>query len=139
MKWAYLVGVIGIVATFIADIRYSVDYELAANISLVYFAIVTTVFVLLYGFRSRWQDNEVGKVFFVKAIVLPAVLWQISAAVWIDADYPYRQQIRFALYTLAPVAYVVMVIVLVRQQRRDRERTREAESADVDENDSPAA
>lgn len=40
---------------------------------------------------------------------------------WWDTDYPYRQHLRFAIYSLAAVAYFTMVIGLWTEQRADRE------------------
>ena len=42
----------------------------------------------MYGIRSRWQANVVGRIFFVKALILPMVLWQGTASAWIAADFP---------------------------------------------------
>lgn len=123
MQWLYVFGLLVISGVLVWDIWFVVDYEHAANISLICFAAITTVFVLLYGLRSKWWTNEVGKVFFAKAVILPLVLWQVTASVWTTSDYPGREQIRFIIYTLAPIAYVVMVAVLWRQQRRDRRRS----------------
>ena len=122
LLWLYLASGAGIVAAFLADLLWiDVDYRVAANVSLVFVTVFTTLFVVLYGVRSKWRTNLVGKIFFIKAVFLPLMLWQIVLATWGDTDYPGRQPIRFAIYSLAAVAYLSMVLVLWREQRRDRE------------------
>ncbi|BCI54922.1 hypothetical protein NIIDNTM18_42000 [Mycolicibacterium litorale] len=120
MRWAYGIGITGIAATFIAGFWVDIDYGLAADISLVYVAGLTTIFVLMYGLRSNWRANRVGKIFFVKGVVLPLLLWQVVTSVWWGSEYPGRQHIRFAIYSLAAVAYLAMVVALWHEQRRDR-------------------
>lgn len=120
MRWAYIGGTLLIAATFIADIWLPIDYRVAANVSLIYMGALTTIFVLLYGFRSNWRANKVGRTLFAKSVVLPFVLWQIVLATWWDTDFPYRQQIRFIIYSLGAIAYVTMTVLLWREQQRDR-------------------
>jgi hypothetical protein len=81
---------------------------------------LTTIFHLLYALRSNWRANRVGKIFFVKTVFLPVMLWQIVLSTWWNEDYPFRQQIRFAIYSLMVVAYLAMVITLWSEQRADR-------------------
>lgn len=121
MRGAYLGGIALIVATMISDVWLSIDYRIAANVALVLVAILTTMFALLYGFRSNWRANRIGRTLLAKSVVLPFVLWQIVLTVWWDTNFPFRQQIRFTIYGLGAVAFATMVVSLVREQRRDRE------------------
>lgn len=125
MRWAYVGGIAMIAATIISDMWLSIDYRIAANVSLVFVAILTTVFALLYGFRSNWRANRIGRTLLAKSVVLPLVLWQIVLSVWWDANFPFRQQIRFIIYGLGAVAFATMVVSLVREQQRDREEDRQ--------------
>ena len=123
MRWAYraaVAGVVGIVATLVAGIWWTIDYRVAANVSLVYMVALTTVFAGLYLARSKWWTNRIGRIYLVKSLVLALVLAQIVAAVWWDTDYPFRQHIRFVIYSLGAVVYVPMIVSLLREQRRDR-------------------
>jgi len=120
MVWLYAAGVAGIVGTMVSDIWFHIDYRVAANISLIYVASLTTIFHLLYALRSNWKANRVGKIFFVKTVFLPVMLWQIVLSTWWDTDYPFRQQIRFAIYSLMVIAYLAMVVALWNEQRADR-------------------
>ncbi len=122
MRWLYLAGLIAIAGTFVADIWLTIDYEFDANVSLIYLAVLVAAFTLLYGFRSNWRANRVGKVFLVKTVFLSLVLAQIVLSTWWDTDYPLRQQIRFVLYTAGAWTYASMVVTLLREQRRDRKR-----------------
>lgn len=121
MRGAYLGGIALIVATMISDVWLSIDYRIAANVALILVAILTTMFALLYGFRSNWRANRIGRTLLAKSVVLPFVLWQIVLTVWWDTNFPFRQQIRFTIYGLGAVAFATMVVSLVREQRRDRE------------------
>lgn len=120
MMWLYIGGAAAIAATFLADLWLNIDYRFAANISLIYVASLTTIFHLLYALRSNWKANRVGKIFFVKTVFLPVMLWQIVLSTWWDTDYPFRQQIRFAIYSLMVIAYLAMVVALWSEQRADR-------------------
>lgn len=120
MRWLYLTGFLAICGTFAADVFLPVDYRIAANTTLIVLAGLVTVFTGLYGFRSRWRSNQIGKIFLVKGVFLALVLWQGAVASWIDTEYPYRQQIRFAIYSAGAVAYIVMLISLWRMQQLDR-------------------
>jgi amino acid transporter len=124
-----IVGVTAVAAVmvcfaFVLDLFVELDYRLAANISLLCVALLVNVFTLLYLFRSIWWKNEIGKIYLAKCLVLSAVLDQIALSLWWDLDYPFRQQIRFAIYTLGAVAYLPMLVSLLREQSRDRRRVR---------------
>ena len=120
MRWLYLAGLLAIAGTFVADIWLTIDYEFDANISLIYLAVLVVASTLLYGFRSNWRSNRVGKVILIKSVFLSLVLTQIVLSQWWDTDYPLRQQIRFTLYTAGAFTYASVVLTLLREQRRDR-------------------
>lgn len=120
MRWVYLAGLLTIVGIFVSDVWFTIDYRLGANISLVLAAAFVTGFTVLYGLRSLWRSNRIGKIFFTKSVVLAAVLWQIVLASWWDTDYPWRQQIRYVIYTLGAIVYIPMMVSLWREQQRDR-------------------
>lgn len=122
MRWVYLAGLLTIVGIFVSDVWFTIDYRLGANISLVLAAVFVTVFTVLYGLRSLWRANRIGKIFFTKSVVLAAVLWQIVLASWWDTEYPWRQQIRYVIYTLGALVYIPMLWSLWREQQRDRRR-----------------
>ena len=129
MIWLYLVGIAAIAGTFLADLWMHIDYRVAANVSLVYMAVFVTSFTTLYAARSNWRVNRIGKVFLVKGIAFSAVLWQIVIATWIDTDYPHRQELRFAIYSIGALAYLAMLVMLVIEQRSDRREAREHEAS----------
>ena len=62
MRWLYLIGLAGIVGTLIADIWYEIDYSVAADVSLIYIAILSAAFAVRYAGWSRWWTNRIGKV-----------------------------------------------------------------------------
>ena len=121
MRWFYLVAGLLMAGTLAADVWVDfIDYRVAANVSLVYIAVAVTGFALLYGIRSNWVANRIGRAFLTKSVVFSVVLWQIVVATWIDVDYPFRQHIRFVIYSFGALAYVHMVVMLWREQQRDR-------------------
>ncbi|QRZ05871.1 putative phage holin [Mycolicibacterium austroafricanum] len=122
MMWLYIGGAAAIAATFLADLWLNIDYRFAADVSLIHMAVLVTVFTGMYGWRASWRVNRIGKVFLAKGIAFSLVLWQIVVAVWVDVDYPGRQHIRFAIYSLGAVAYAAMLITLWVEQRADRRR-----------------
>lgn len=117
---ATLAGVVGVVAFIAADVWFDIDYQLWANIALLSVAALVTSFGALYGIRSRWKTNPIGRVFFGKSMILPLVLWQASLSSWWSTEYPGRQHIRFAIYTIGAIAYLWMIRSLWREQQRDR-------------------
>ena len=120
MRWVYAAGAAVIATVMVADIWLPVDYRLAANISLICAAVLTTTFAFLYGLRSNWRANMVGKIWMAKSVILPVMLWQIVISTWWDTDYPFRQPIRYVIYTLGALAFITMLIALWREQQRDR-------------------
>lgn len=121
MLSVYLVGGAAIAAILLADVWLHVDYELGANLSLLVITVLVTVFTVLYGVRSNWRANKIGRAFYVKCVFLSLVLWQAVVSVWVGSDYPYRHVIRFVIYAAGAVAYTPMVVWLWRQQNKDRE------------------
>lgn len=126
MRYAYAVGVALLVGVLVSDVWFDVDYRLAANFTLTLMATLVTVFTVLYGVRSNWGANRIGRVFFTKCVFLSVVLWQGVISVWGGPDYPYRDVVRFTIYALGVVAYTPMIITLWCQQRRDRADRAEA-------------
>lgn len=124
MRWVYLVAILATVGTLLADLWWDVNYRLAANVSLIYIAILTTTFTILYAWRSRWWVNRIGKIYLTKSIVMSLVLVQIVAATWWAADYPGRQHVRFLIYTLGALVYIPMLVSLWREQQCDRRKAK---------------
>lgn len=118
---ALVVAMLVVGLTLVADVWISIDYRLAANISLLCIAVLVNTFTGFYLTRSKWWTNRIGRIYLAKCLVFSLVLVQIALTLWGDADYPYRQQIRFAIYTVGAIVYVPMLVSLLRLQRADRE------------------
>lgn len=127
MRWLYLVGLLGIAATFVSDIWCDIDYSIAADVSLVYIAVLSAAFAVRYAGWSKWWTNRIGTVYLAASVILALVLTQAMVSVWWQDDYPGRQIIRFIIYSLGAVAYVPMLVSLWREQRRDRRRRRDGD------------
>jgi hypothetical protein len=110
-----------LVGTVLVDVWLDVDYRVAANCSLVAAAVFVNVFTVLYGIRSRWRSNRIGAIYLIKCVGLSVFLTQAALATWWDTDYPFRQQIRFGIYTTMAMVYLPMLVTLWREQQRDRD------------------
>ncbi|AEK07793.1 hypothetical protein FDI59_gp042 [Mycobacterium phage Yoshi] len=122
MRGFYAAGVAAVLLVFLLDEWLDIDYGLAAKWSLTVFAGLLLVFVFLYGLRSRWRSNRIGRVFFTKSVFVALVVCQGCVSAWGGADYPYRDVIRFVIYASGVIAYAPMIITLWCEQRRDRRR-----------------
>ncbi len=122
LRWWYGFGAVVVMATYAADIWREIDYQLAADVSLICIAVFSTAFTIRYAFWSKWWTSRIGKVFLVKSVILSLFLIQAAVSVWWPGDYPGRGMIRFAIYSLGSTAFAAMLATLVREQRRDRER-----------------
>ncbi|MFF1946895.1 hypothetical protein ACFVWF_32680 [Rhodococcus qingshengii] len=100
----------------------------AANLALLSLSVLVTCFTLLYLVRSPWWRNRVGVIYAAKSTILSAVLIQITLSSLVSTEYPGRQPIRLAIYTLGALAYLPMIWSLAREQAEDRRR-RTAEEA----------
>ncbi|WP_458860411.1 putative phage holin [Mycobacterium adipatum] len=126
MRWVYGVGFAGIAATFLADLfGITVNYPLITAWSVTFGALLVSYFTLSYGFQSNWRSNRIGKIMLAKSVLFSFTMWQIVATTWGGNEYPYREQIRFAIYASFALAYATMDIALWLEQRRDREHDRE--------------
>lgn len=127
--WVYALAVAAVTGTIVADVWVDLDYKLLANIALLAMAVLVIAFALLYGTRSAWWTNRIGRIYLVKSVVLACVLAQIVLAIWWDEEFPGRQHLRFAIYALGAAVYVPMLVSLWLEQRRDR-RERSAEGCE---------
>ncbi|SCX06078.1 hypothetical protein [Mycolicibacterium fluoranthenivorans] len=123
MKWFIRVCVALIGAALLADIWWFEPntFRVAANVSLIAVAVFTTIFTVRYGFWSKWWTSRVGSAYLALKIFMSMLLWQIVLATWWDTDFPGRQEIRFAIYSLGAVSALAMIPKLVSEQRRSGE------------------
>lgn len=122
MRWIYIAGMIGIAGTLVADpwMEWE-DYRLAANLSLGYLAIITTIFTARYIGWSRWRQNKIGQVFAVCTLLLSLVLLQGAVAVWWpSSQYPGKEYVRFVIYSGGVLGMAGMLFSLWRHQHGDR-------------------
>jgi hypothetical protein len=122
LAWVNIMVVVAIVITVVSDAWFDPDYRTLANLSLLTMAGLVVSFTMLYILRSRWSSNKIGLIYAVKCGALSMVLVQATVASWWDLEYPFRQQIRFAIYTIGALVYIPMLVSLVREQERDRLR-----------------
>lgn len=120
MKRAFVAVTLFLTAVLVGDVWWNPNYTLMANIAVLVMASLVTVFTCLYGFRSRWKANRIGRIYLTKSVIIAVFLWQVALSVWWDTDYPGRPHVRFVIYTLGGVAYAAMLVSLWREQRRDR-------------------
>jgi len=104
--------VVGTLVGFTAD-----DWRISANMSLLYIAVLATLWSVLYAVRSDWQTNAVGRTLLVQSVLMSAVMWQATVSIWWNPDYPGRDHVRFVVYTMGALSYLVMLRTLSRAQR----------------------
>jgi cell division protein FtsW (lipid II flippase) len=138
-----ILGLIGIIAVLASDIWWldEHDFQRAANVSLIYLAVLTAVFTARYAGWSQWYVNRIGRSYLTFKVVMSLVLAQIVVATWWDPDFPGRQHLRFLIYSLGAIAAIPMLTALIREQRADEEirrslrRKRDENRAEYDDGD----
>lgn len=94
--------------------------ELLATIALCALAVEMIVFLITYLAGSPFWATLLGKVYAFKTALMALVLAQNAASVLTDSDYPYRHQIRLAIYAGGAVAMVTLWFMLRRYQREGK-------------------
>ena len=123
VRTIYIIGtVVTVVSLVVGTVcgMTSHDWATGADVSLIYMGVLATAWSVLYGIRSAWRSSAVGRAVLTQSVILAAVLIQGAVSQWIDHDYPWRHEIRFALYSLGAVSFVAMLRSLWREQQRDR-------------------
>lgn len=100
---------------------------------LVALTLAMVVFTIIYGLRSRWWSNEVGRVFFPEKVLMCFVLVQVSASAVTQSTYPYRDQARLLLYGLGFLSLVCMIVLLLKIQGREQFGRKEAKARRAEE------
>ena len=135
MRWFIGLALAGVVAVLLGDLWWfdESDFQRAANLSLIYLAILTTIFTIRYAGWSQWYVNRIGRSYLTFKVVMSMVLIQIVVAVWWDPEFTGRQQLRFVIYSLGAIAAIPMLRALIREQRADhdiREAVKRKRTAD---------
>ena len=125
LAWVNIMILAGVAATVLSDVWFDPNYKTLANLSLLAMAALVVFFTALYIGRSRWSSNKIGLIYAVKCAALSMVLVQATVASWWDLEYPFRQQIRFMIYTIGALVYIPMIVSLFREQQRDRKGERD--------------
>lgn len=112
--WPHLMMAAAIIAAT------SVAAPLGLSIALTFTAFMAWTFVGLYTTRSAWRSTAVGQVVVLTNIALAFVLTQAMLSQWTDQDYPYREQVRIAMYGALSYGLVWKTVLLYRIQRADR-------------------
>ena len=78
--------------------------------------VASLTFTLLFGLRSRWYTNPIGKMQFHKSVTLTTVFTLILVNSMLP-DYTFRETIRFIVYSALAVALwgQVYMLILVQQ------------------------
>ena len=130
VRWAFLAALVLIPVVLVADVWFAINFEYLANISLNAMAGLAAAFTLLYGLRSKWWANRIGRAYLMTCVVLTLVLAQNVVTTWFNLEYPGRQHFRFAIYALGALAYLAMLLTLWREQQRDRSALAPVETAE---------
>lgn len=121
LRWTVVIALTVVAGTLFSDVWLNIDYRFGADVFLAVAAVVVNAFTVLYASRSQWRAYRIGAIYLVKCVGLSLFLTQAALSTWWDNDYPYRQQIRFAIYATMAIMYVPMLVSLWREQQRDRQ------------------
>lgn len=90
------------------------------GVALLYLAVAIpyTLFVLLYGFRSR-PGSAIGRSLLLSKLVIAALAWNAILAVQFG-EYPGREFVRTFIVGGALIAGWTQLALLIREQRASR-------------------
>lgn len=86
------------------------------NLSLWVMTGQLVVFSTLYGLRSNWHLNEVGRMFLWHTTISSGVMFQVAMSAATASDYPYREYVRPVVYALGMCSWAAMTVMLMRYQ-----------------------
>ncbi|MGW4718893.1 putative phage holin [Nocardia sp. NPDC004260] len=92
----------------------------AVNVLIVTVAAKSTVLTLVYGFTSGWRFQPLGKAVILLVSGIAAVTLQASVSIFTNASYPFRDQIREALWTYVALSMLWLLLTIYRVQRDGR-------------------
>lgn len=93
-----------------------------ADFIVLSYLIPLLVFITLYASRSPWLDNELGIALMFQKIGFLLVILVVLMSLFLGLDYPFRQEIRTAIYSIVGIALWVDVVNLLRYQYRARHK-----------------
>ncbi|AHH16601.1 putative membrane protein [Nocardia nova SH22a] len=105
----------GLLALYVAP-----DRETVGNSILAALAVVSWLFVAVYGLRSQWRATASGRAIMRLVMCIGLICTQGITAVLTDFGYPGRDIIRPLLLLGVAVAVLDLLITLVRIQRQER-------------------
>lgn len=122
LEWAVPLSLLAWLAVVVLNRVFpDVSDKTWGNVSLFLVSTQLLVFTLLYGLRSHWNINPVGRMFLWHSTIMSLLMFQVSVSTWTDASYPGREYIRPIVYALGILSYAAMTWTLVRQQQKDRQ------------------
>ncbi len=97
-----------------------VEARVGANVLIVTIAVLSGLFSLLYGFRSRWSRTMRGRAVLYLAVALTLFAGQVGISAWTGSAYLWRNEIRFVLYFALAVTVANLIWTLLIEQAKDR-------------------
>lgn len=91
--------------------------ELVATIGLCLMVVEMGIFLATYVIYSPWWVSPLGKIYAAKTTLMSLVLLQNAASVLSSSDYPFRHEIRAAIYIGGAIAMIALWVMLRRFQR----------------------
>jgi hypothetical protein len=89
----------------------------AANVLLITIAVKSTALTALYGIRSPWRTTSAGRALLLLVSSIAAITTQGAVTILTHADYPYRDQIRDALFVYVALALLWLLLTVFRIQQ----------------------
>lgn len=124
-SWRAVLFMIGVVASIVlvalGTAQPGISLRDLGNGALLLLAVVQIGFTLQYLLKSPWWVNELGRIYATKSVIMTLVLWQVSASVISQSQYPGREYWRLVIYVGGALAMVWLWWSLRQYQRRGRE------------------
>lgn len=92
--------------------------NLLGNIMVGGIAVLSWLFVILYGVRSDWRSTQPGRAIMYAMASLALFTSQVTVTVWMT-DYPFRSEVRGVLYTFLALMLLNLVVTLLLSQRKE--------------------
>lgn len=117
MRRIFTAGLFAIAAVLLAGQAFGFSpqaWRIAADLALTLVAVLSTVWAVVYGLQSSWRSNRVGRVVFVGAVLVSAVLWQAVWHTWARVPYPGQDVIRFVVCAFGAVGFAATLSEFLR-------------------------
>lgn len=119
-KWTVMLFAVGLASIM----ALQDDLRGARVVAFLTLTVVLVFFVIFFAFGSPWYKTTEGKALLAYMASLMVVCLQATLAIFLGADYPYRELVSAILLYAATVTSVGMFYLLMRNQYATRKEIR---------------